>query len=303
MAARPRIGLVTVTYNSGDVLLPFLKCVHEQRMRDHALIVVDNASADGTLGILREHADDRMQLIANSDNRGVAEGNNQGIIACRQAGIEWILLINNDTEFSPELLDSLLASAQELGARVLVPRITYFSDTKSDWFAGGHFSWLRGFQARHENGGSRTAPRQILYAPTCCMLVRADVFDEVGLMDAAYFVYWDDTDFCWRLSRKRIPIQYEPRVTLAHKVHSLTGGQLSPFSVRHYNRNQVYFLRKHFSPTVVKTNVALIRIKNRLRRALGLDDAATSALREKSIVEGLRMPVGSDADATVSPRG
>jgi GT2 family glycosyltransferase len=301
MGERPRIGLVTVTYNSGSVLQPFLDCVRAQQLRDYRLIVVDNASSDATMNILRAHTDDQLQLIANPDNRGVAEGNNQGIVACREAGIEWVLLINNDTEFTPDLLESLLSSARELNARVLVPRITYFSDPSSDWFAGGHFSWLRGFQSRHTKSDGSRIPRRIHYSPTCCMLVRMEVFDEVGMMDPAYFVYWDDTDFCWRLGRHGVPILYDPRVTMAHKVHSLTGGQMSAFSTRYDSRNQIYFLRKHFGPGVVQANLAWIRMKNRLRLLLGRDDEATAGLRRKAIAEGLRVPLDHAAGTRHGP--
>jgi len=295
MTQPPTIGLVTVTYNSASVIKPFLACVSAQTVQNHLLVVVDNASRDDSLALVAAHGDARTLVIANADNLGVAEGNNQGIEACRARGIDWILLINNDTEFSPTLLEGVLASAAKLQARVIVPRVTYFDRPEQNWFAGGHFSWLRGFQARHEEspaaGSEREAPREIACAPTCCMLIHASIFDSVGLMDAAYFVYWDDTDFCWRLNRHHIPIMFEPAVSLAHKVSSLTGGAQTPFSARHYNRNQVYFLRKHFPPLVVHANILWIRLKNVARRALQLDDAAIADVRVKAIAEGLRMPL------------
>lgn len=293
MPSFPSIGLVTVTYNSGEVLTPFLKCTARQTLADYRLIVIDNASTDRTVEMLKAESDERIRTILNADNRGVAEGNNQGIEQCRAEQLRWVLLINNDTEFAPDLLESLLRSAAELDARVLVPRITYYERPDLNWFSGGYFSWWRGFQGRHEEGSGQgdARPRITQYAPTCCMLVRVDVFDEVGLMDPAYFVEWDDTDFCWRLNQRKIPIYYDPRISFAHKVGSLTGGPQSPFHVKYYSRNQIYLLRKHFSPAVVAANVAWIRVKNRIRLWTGRDDPASAALRRTSISEGLRMPV------------
>jgi GT2 family glycosyltransferase len=289
----PRVGLVTVTYNSGTVLEPFLKCVFEQTERSFVLVAVDNASRDQSLPLLQKVTDERIAIIANPDNRGVAEGNNQGIEYCRANGIEWVLLINNDTEFSPTLVEGLLNRAKELNARVVVPRIPYFDRPDLAWYSGGRFSWWRGFQSRHEppRALAEDQPRITEYAPTCCMLVHKSVFDEIGTMDPAYFVYWDDTDFCWRLMRAGIPIHYDPGLILLHKVSTLTGGETSPFSVRHYSRNQIYFLRKYFSPAVVAANIFWIRFKNRIRLLTGRDDAAIAEIRVQAIVEGQQMKV------------
>jgi len=290
------LGIVTVTYNSAKVLAPFLECVRRQTTRDFVLVVMDNASTDETLKVLEAHRDDNVRLLANSKNTGIAEGNNQGIALCRELGVKWVLLINNDTEFPDDLFEKMIASAERLSTRVLVPRITYYDRPDLNWFAGGHFSWRRGLQGRHETvvapfEGSTTAPRNISCATTCCMLIRTDVFDQVGLMDEAYFVYWDDTDFCWRLNRHGVQISFDPSLTMKHKVGSLTGGELSPFAEHHYNRNQVYFLRKHFSPLVVRANVAVVRLKNLARRALRMDDAKMARIRRTAIAEGLKMPI------------
>lgn len=287
------MGIVTVTYNSAEVLAPFLECVNGQQDADYCLIVVDNASTDRTTEIVRALAGSRTILIKNEDNLGFAEGSNQGIDYCRRNGIDWILLINNDTEFDSIFFTSLLRAAARLQARVLVPRIAYHARPDLTWFAGGHFSWWRGFQGRHQGEG---APRQehesariVTFASGCCMLVHRSVFDSIGTFDPAYFVYWEDADFCWRLKRHGIAVYYDPSIELTHKVSSLTRGPQAPFSVRYYSRNQIYFLRKHFSRPVVWINVALIRLKNRVRRWLNLDDAASATLRRAAISEGLRM--------------
>ena len=74
-----KIGLVTITYNSADVLQPFLDCVWQQTHNNLVLYVVDNASADATFSILAKDRDSRLKIINNSTNFGVAKANNQGI--------------------------------------------------------------------------------------------------------------------------------------------------------------------------------------------------------------------------------
>lgn len=290
-----QVGIVTVTYNSGEVLPDFLESLERQSHSQWTLLAIDNASQDDSVERLRKWKSPRLELIANKDNVGVAEGNNQGISRSIELGFDWVLLLNNDTVFPAKLIADLIQSAERSKSDVLVPRITYHERPDLNWYAGGHFSWWRGIQSRHQGElqpdiGANTL-RHVDYSPTCCMLVRRRVFESVGLMDPAYFVYWDDSDFCWRLKRAGIKITYDPSIVMLHKVSALTGGQQSDFSVYYYSRNQIYFLRKHFPLSVVAFNLTAIRAKNWLRRHLGLDDSVAATLREKAIRAGLLMPV------------
>ena len=74
-----KIGIVTITYNSADVLDPFLECIWKQSYQNFILYVIDNSSTDSTLQILEEEQDSRLKLIKNEINSGVARANNQGI--------------------------------------------------------------------------------------------------------------------------------------------------------------------------------------------------------------------------------
>jgi GT2 family glycosyltransferase len=294
----PGVGLVTVTYQSGEVLRPFLESVAAQTMQNRLLVIVDNDSRDETREILGEQPNPSIRVVLNSANLGVAAANNQGINVCLEAGVEWILLINNDTELDPRLCETLIAQAEANDCKVLVPAITYFDDRSALWYAGGKFIWYKGgIQTRHLHGPLPNAPelRVVGYAPTCCMLIHRSVFAQVGLMDEAYFVYWDDTDFCWRLRKRGIPIHFYTAALIAHKASWLTGGAQSPFSIRFYSRNQIYFLRKHFPRAVVYACLACIRVKNRARKLLGLDSAEEAQLRHAAVLEGLAMPVSASS--------
>jgi len=290
----PAISLVTVTYQSGEVIEPFLKCVDQQSIPDVHLIVVDNASRDTTLGVVRARVSGNVHLIENEENRGVATGNNQGIRKSLELGADWILLINNDTEFEPDLCARLLQVARERSCRVVVPAISYCDHPDTMWYSGGDFAWRYGtFQTRHSEKPLPGRPelRIVDYAPTCCMLVHRSVFFDVGLMDDAYFVYWDDTDFCWRLKKRGIPMYLYTGAVLAHKVSKLTGGARSLFTIRYASRNQVYFMRKHFPAPFVACCVAVIRMKDVVRRMLGKDTRQEGRVRSAAVTEGLRMPV------------
>lgn len=289
-----RIGVVTVTYQSGSVLQPFLECCAQQAGVDWTLYVIDNASRDATREILAREAHPQMRVVLNSENLGVAEGNNQGIRAALADGCTHVLLINNDVEFPPTLFQDMLASLEQHQAHALTPRITYHDEQHRDWFNGGRFQYAWGPDARHvepADPAERQKVRTIGYAPTCCMLVEAEVFARIGMMDPAYFVYWDDTDFCLRMQRAGLRLVCDPGLSMSHKVSSLTGGLSSDFFIRHHHRNQVYYVRKHFGSGVLAYTLAASVLKAVLRVPLRGDTLRQFRLRLRSMADGLRMPL------------
>jgi len=246
-----RVGIVTVTYNSTLVIAEFMQSVLAQTHREFVLYVIDNASADATLKLVSEYEDPRIIALSNQNNVGVAEGNNIGIRAALRDGCSSVMLVNNDTVFGPTLLAELINGLERQRCEIVVPKTLYFDDPSKIWSAGGYLSWFRA-SARHfgfnrKDDGRFDRPRQVNYNPTCCMLVKAEVFGRVGLMDPKYFVYFDDADFCLRAHRAGIRLFYIPTGRLLHKVSSLTGGDETEFVTRYCTRNHVYYVRKNFS--------------------------------------------------------
>src|SRR6185437_10972718 len=95
------------------------------------------------------------------------------------------------------------------------------------------------------DSGQYDQPLRILNAPGCCILVRAGVFEQIGMMDAKYFVYHEDADFLFRAWRAGLVMYYTPNVRILHKVSALTGGSTSPFTIRYNARGHVYFMLKN----------------------------------------------------------
>jgi len=249
MVESGRIGVVTVTFNSAGVISDFMNSLLQQTGADFILYIVDNASSDETVQRISEYRDSRVVLLRSPTNLGVAEGNNIGIHAAMKNGCASVLLINNDTVFGPDLISELSQALAQHGCAMAVPKIMYCEDPRKIWCAGGYFI-LMGFSSRHfglgqKDNGQYDRPRIVHYSPTCCMLIKREVFDQIGLMDARYFVYYDDTDFCYRAYRAGIELFYIPSARVLHKVSSLAGSQ-SGFSLRYGVRNHVYYFLKHF---------------------------------------------------------
>ena len=246
------IGIVTVLYNSDEVLPEFFESLATQTNVRFRLYVIDNSASDSGCVISRSlasrHGIDAV-IEFNNANVGVAKGNNQGIDLALEDGCTHILLANNDTGFAPNTIFQLLA-ALEGGDQVSTPKIMYHSRPDLLWYGGGdiHALTMRtphyGIQTRDK--GQYDYLKYVGYAPTCFMMIAADVFKKVGRMDEQFFVYYDDTDFVWRMKQAGIRIRYAPESVVLHKVSTSTGGERSPFTLYYTNRNRVYFIRKNF---------------------------------------------------------
>jgi GT2 family glycosyltransferase len=289
-ADRPRVAIVTVTYNSACVLPDFLASLQAQSDDNWRLIVVDNASGDRSVDILTTWNDPRLMLERNALNEGFAAATNQGIRTGLALGARWILVLNNDTAFDATFLEQLIGRAERGGASVFAPRVVYADDPARNWYAGGHFSPAWGFRATHEGEGvlddsSATAERYVSFAPGCCKLIAADLMQKHGVFDDDFFVYWEDTDLCWRWRLAGINILYLREPHIRHKVSTLTGGAQSDFSIRMYHKNQVIFLRKHFGPWAALI-VAPLLLKILARFLLRRDSWRQASLRLSALCEG-----------------
>ncbi len=292
---KARIGVVTVTYNSADVLPDFRRCMLSQTHTDFVLFVIDNASHDASVELLQACNDSRIIVVANPDNRGVAEGNNQGIRRALESGCSSILLLNNDTEFDESLIEDLVAGLERHQCDMICPKILYFDEPERVWAAGGFFQPRLGYRALHYGEGEIDRgqfddSRRVTYAPTCCVLIRAELFEKIGLMDARYFAYVDDTDFMYRALKAGAALFYTADTRLFHKVGRLTGGRESPFTIRYATRNQAFFALKHFGRITARFWILMRRLYYLANLLSSKDSFAIFKMKQSAISEAFRMP-------------
>jgi GT2 family glycosyltransferase len=257
----PKIGLVTITFNSDNVIEGFINSINSQDYDNYCLYIIDNNSKDGTLKKVDQLANkNKVVLIKNNFNNGVAGSNNQGILKALEDGCDYVILINNDTEFEPPLISKLIKASQKLKYGIVVPKMMFYNEPEIIWFGGGYLKKSEGYISYHigigEKDNGQYTDREITYAPTCCALIHRSVFNEIGLMDEKYFVYFDDTDFWYRVMKHgKYKMLYINDVLFYHKVGSLTKSKkgtrssfkFSDFSIKYKTRNRVYFLRKQNS--------------------------------------------------------
>ncbi|MBV7598801.1 glycosyltransferase family 2 protein [Aeromonas encheleia] len=290
----PKLGLVTVLYNTPEVLPDFFNSLACQNYKDFILYVIDNSSKPESLSLAHELATQygiETSFIDNKGNNvGVAAGNNQGIQAALADGCEYILIINNDLIFeTPDVFGNLMQVAIS-GESLISPLILNYPEGKL-WYAGGYFDEYRAL-APHDCAGmdKDTATRfddYHAYAPTCFLIVNRDVFKKVGMMDERYFAYYDDTDFLYRAHVAGYKVKLEQNIVISHKVSVSTGGDLSFFGAYHLTRNRIYFAKKNLPFPKREISIAYTMI-TRLGRIM----LSTGAVRQgfiKGLVDGFKM--------------
>ena len=300
-----KIGLVTIAYNSADVLKGFLDSTFKQTFQNFVIYIIDNNSQDNTISLLKEYNDQRIVLIKNPENVGVAKANNQGIKLAMKEGCSQVLIINNDIEFEEQLFDKMLNIQKQNSCSLVVPKMMYFDNPNHIWYAGSDFVKTKGFLPIHKgmrqkDEGKFDGVFQVEYAPTCCLLVKKQVFEDVGLMDEKYFVYFDDTDFSYRVFVDgRHKLVYFSDVEFYHKVGSLTKSvdkqkkkeYRSDFFIKQNTRNHVYFLKK-IGGSYSYLFILFLFFKNNIRIFTNPKFRLTFKnwkLINKSYFEGLRM--------------
>lgn len=215
------------------------------------IIVVDNASADDSVQSLRARygSEDRVVLEQLDENYGFSYANNVGIRLALAWGADAVLLLNNDTEIGERMLRELLACARRHPGSMIAPKICYSDDRKRIWSAGGSVSpvirKVRHIGLNEEDRGQYEEERRISFATGCCLFLPVQVIRRAGLLDERFFLYYEDTEYSFRLQGLGIDIYYCPQAVMVHKVGASTKGADSPLCAYYIARNWLLCNRLH----------------------------------------------------------
>ncbi len=224
------VCVVLLTYNNIADTLACLQSVRQNHSNGLKVIVVDNGSSDNTPEIILEQFPE-VEVIKLNNNIGVPSGFNIGITQALKNGFEYILILNNDTIASPNLIRELLEVAKEdSDCGIVMPRILFHNmspstqDRNSVWADGGYYrKFPPGIVLKDRRKGvNYDIPRLVDYAPTCALLIHRRAFEKVGLFDPGYFFFYEDWDFSERLRKAKLNIWCAPKAMLWHKVSKTT---------------------------------------------------------------------------------
>lgn len=247
-----KVALVTVTYNSQTVINGFMNSLLSQTYSNWHLYVVDSGSNDDTLNEIKKIPhNNQVTILALNENVGFAKGNNIGIKQALQDKCDYLMLINNDVEFDNDFLTLIAHEVYQKEFAILAPKMNYFKPKNKIWAAGGGFIPKNAWAAYHvgENEldlGQFDKDCDCDFVPMCCVAIKSNLFQKIGLLDEKYFIYSEDADWFYRAKLLGYRIRYFHKAILYHKVSSLTGGSTSKIGASFGTRNRVYFICKHF---------------------------------------------------------
>lgn len=245
----PRVLAIVLTWNGRD---DTLACVESLLGIDYPrfeILVVDNASTDGTIDALGARFDGRIRMHRNDRNLLFAGGMNTGLEIALREGYDFALLLNNDTRFDPGLIRALVAAAvADAHIAATGPKIYYTDPPDVLWFAGGELSLWRGWSRhrglRQKDRGQHDVPAAADYLTGCCMLLSTAALAEVGLLDPGYAMYAEDADWCLRARARGYRLMYAPAARMWHRVSASTGAR-SAYKIRRRLRSQLRLLARH----------------------------------------------------------
>lgn len=294
--AEPTVGVVILNWNGLALTVDTLESLAavdfpQGQMR---VYLVDNGSTDGSAEALGGRPG--LVFLPQPLNRGFAGGSNAGIRKALADGCDYILLLNNDVLLHPAFLARLLAWAESNPkAGLISPKIRYAQPENLLWYGGGDLPWPRmlgGMTTNEEDRGQRDQARIVGFATGCCLLVRRQVFERVGLLDEDYSFYHEDVDFCVRAARAGFEVWYVPHSLIWHRVSQSTqhNSSLQTFL---FNRNRMIFFRKHIRggrlvPVVV---LEILRWLRFVLTALANRRPGQARSYTAGVIDGLRAPL------------
>ena len=239
----PEISVVVVTWNGRRYVEPCLAALAAQREVDAEVIVVDNASTDGTAELVRERFP-RVRIVGLQQNRGFAGGNNAG---AREARGAFVAFLNNDTVPDAGWLGSLRRGIDpEAGFHLATSRIVYMHDASIIDSAGdGLFRWGGAFKRHHgaPAGSASTSAEVFGVCGAACLLSKA-IFDELGGFDEEFFASHEDVDLSYRARLRGYRCRYVADAVVQHH-GSATLGRVTPFAVFQGQRNVEWMYLKN----------------------------------------------------------
>jgi GT2 family glycosyltransferase len=249
-----RASVIIVNWNTRDLLA---RCVSSVLQTTSAaevdIVVVDNASSDGSCDMLRARFPSVRQIM-NRTNLGFGRANNQAAEIC---SAPYLLLLNSDAQLQPQALDHLLALADQrsraavIGARLLHPDRRFQSSHIRFPTLGRQFLVLSGIgrllvRSPYPSFGPEieAGPQRVEWVSGACMLVRREAFVALGGFDTGYFMYGEEMDLCYRLRQSGWEVWYHPAAVALHEGSASQSRTPASREAQLY-RGTVRFFRKH----------------------------------------------------------
>lgn len=245
----PLVYVVILHWKNYDYTRAAIESILAGGYPNYQLIVVDNASQNGSVEALQQRFPD-LRFILNEKNLGFSKGCNAGIrAALDDAKCAYVLLMNNDASVLPESLPAAVAAAEDDAAiGIVCGKILLSRPPHTIWYAGGRIDFWRGQVIGRGFGevdsGQYDTPGETGFATGALMLIKRAVFERVGLLPEDYFFGVEEWDFSASVRRAGFKLYYLPDCVGYHAADG-SHWNYDPKFVYNSYRNKLIFQQRH----------------------------------------------------------
>ncbi len=256
------LSIIIIHHNDTNDAIDCLKQLKTQTFKDFKIIIVDNDSDNDSINILnsflkrfQQDKKVKVDLHYQGINNGFSGGMNYGI---KKSSGDIILIFNSDTIFDEYFLEKAIKFLNtHSNYSIMGPKIYYYPNKQKIWFTGAFFNFINYTGGKRLGRGMIDPDNKILkkiievdYISGCCMFIRRKVFEKIKLFDKNFFIYLEDSDFCYRAKKQQFKIVYFPTILLYHKIDEKRE-KLSDFMKYHYFKNKIFFIFKHYHSILI----------------------------------------------------
>lgn len=269
------VSVIIVNYNTKSLLKDCIQSICSNTHGcSYEIIVVDNASSDGSVQMLKEEFP-QVQVIASDTNLGFGKANNLG---AKRAKGDYLFLLNSDTELFNDSIKGLWEYARTYPGKLGVVGGTLLQPNHAPNLSFGYFPCIKNELLylwnklwKNEHGFKRQdSPYKVDFVCGADMLIPKTVFQKLNGFDPAFFLYYEETDLQKRMEKLNLDRIILPSVKIIHR----EGGSFEKTGLtyaRFMNSQQSYnhYMRKHFSGaryTLMKAFICFIRIQLLFKR-------------------------------------
>lgn len=242
------ISIITVNFNQPLATVELLKSIQQNYLNANIeVILVDNGSTEDKEQYFKSSYAN-LKYIRSEKNLGFAGGNNLGIT---QAEGKYLFLVNNDTEFTADLIETLVSTLDDNpNVGIVSPMIKYFDEPEIIQYAG--FTDMNYYTCRNtcigqfekDLGQYYNINAQTGFIHGAAMMVRAEVLKSSGLMAENFFLYYEEMDWCEHIKKAGYQVWVNTNALIYHK-ESLSVGKSSALKEFFMNRNRILFIRRN----------------------------------------------------------
>jgi len=244
----PLVYIVVLNYMGAKLTVDCVSSVLRIAYPNFRIVVVDNASPDDSVAILREaHTDPRVEILVNASNEGYAGGNNRGIERALSEGAKYIFVLNNDTITDPKCLTSLVQAMESdpwLGIAGCPILDVLASRDSPVTFFGNCISLFTGSVTPITGGANWTQPHEVDAVCGAAIVLRKEMIERVGMFDSKLFQTWEETDLCYRARRAGYKVCAVPGPGITH-LRGQTMMKLRALGLFCDTRNRAWFVRRY----------------------------------------------------------